>query len=95
MCRAGRHRLHLRPTRITARREIFTARQLLTDEILAQVGTVARERTGLVTAGGIARYCSGILDERFAHIDRSAAPRAGISRQDYRIWIIIFPRKNS
>jgi hypothetical protein len=53
------------------------ARQLLTDEILAQVGTVARERTGLVTADGIARYCSGILDERPAHIDRSAARALG------------------
>ena len=51
--------------------------KLLTDEALAQIGTVSHERTGLVTADGIAKFCSGILEESPEHFDAAAARALG------------------
>lgn len=51
--------------------------KLLTDEALAQIGTVSHERTGLVTAEGISKFCSGILEESPEHFDKAAAQALG------------------
>lgn len=53
------------------------AYKLLTDEALAQIGSVTRERTGLVTANDIAKFCSGILEESPEHFDAAAARALG------------------
>lgn len=51
--------------------------QLLTDEALAQVGTSALDRAGLVTANDISKFCSGILEESPEHFDADAARSLG------------------
>jgi acyl dehydratase len=51
--------------------------KLLTEQALAQIGTVTRERTGLVTANDIGRFCSGILEESPEHFDAAAARALG------------------
>jgi hypothetical protein len=66
---------------------------MLTYEILAQVGSVMRERIGLVTADGIARYCSGILDERPAPINRSAARALGYPNSTIASGLSCSPEK--
>lgn len=53
------------------------AYKLLTDDALAQIGSVTRERTGLVAANDIARFCSGILEESLEHFDADAARAMG------------------
>lgn len=51
--------------------------KLLNEEALAEIGTVTRERSGLVTAYDIAKFCSGILEESPEHFDEAAARALG------------------
>ena len=53
--------------------------KLLTEQALAQIGSVTRERVGLVTANDIAKFCSGILEESPEHFDENAARALGYS----------------
>jgi len=55
------------------------AYKLLTEEALAQIGTSSHERTGLVTANDISKFCSGILEESPEHFDKAAAQALGYS----------------
>lgn len=51
--------------------------KLLNQEALAQIGTVTRERVGLVTANDISKFCSGILEESAEYLDSEVARALG------------------
>ncbi|MET0376071.1 MAG: MaoC family dehydratase N-terminal domain-containing protein [Rhizorhabdus sp.] len=53
------------------------SQRLLSEEALSQIGTVSRQRRGLVTAYDIAKFCSGIGEEGAEHFDDAAAQAMG------------------